>query len=369
MSEILKPAPRGVELPSDLAERLNGELSNQIVLAYSELDLDAQNRLAQSFLVLTQSRLIRVAAGEKTSLPVESVTKATIREGLGMDRLLIESGQGRWDLRYSRTCRHDVVRLHRHLKRLTPNDEGKIEEQPQWLEKVELEAELQEKCRRCGHVIPAYADSVCPRCAQSRTILWRLMDVARPYRTSILVALVLTLFHAGVVSIEPLVRKYLIDKAIIPVTEMTGSQRLDALLYWSLVTVGVIILSELIGGVRMWLLSNIGTKVTADLRHKVYQHLHSLSLRFYAKRRTGSLITRVTSDTDRIWDFIAFGSINLVRDIAMITAMMTIMFWQNWVLALVALAPLPMIAVITYWRGKKMHKLFGRMWGYWSRVS
>ena len=36
----------------------------------------------------------------------------------------------------------------------------------------------------------------------------------------------------------------------------------------------------------------------------VYSHMHDLSLRYFAKRRTGSLITRVTNDTDRLWDFI-----------------------------------------------------------------
>src|SRR6185437_3532053 len=140
------------------------------------------------------------------------------------------------------------------------------------------------------------------------------------------------------------------DRAIVPFPagSMTISQRLYSLGFWGAMSVSVIILSELIGGWRMGLLSNIGTRVTADLRHTVYEHMHSLSLRFFNKRRTGSLITRVTADTDRIWDFIAFGSINIVRDIAMICVMMCIMFWQNWLLAIVALAPLPFIAVATY---------------------
>ena len=71
----------------------------------------------------------------------------------------------------------------------------------------------------------------------------------------------------------------------------------------------------------MRMLANVGTVVARDLRHEVYAHLHDLSLRYFAKRRTGSLITRVTNDTDRLWDFIVFGSVNMIRDVLMILAL------------------------------------------------
>ena len=102
----------------------------------------------------------------------------------------------------------------------------------------------------------------------------------------------------------------------------------------------------------MAILSKVGTCVARDLRHNVYRHLHSLSLRFFAKRRTGSLITRVTNDTDRLWDFIVFSSVNVVRDILMIVVAVSVMFYYNWLLALIALSPLPVITAITWWRGR-----------------
>ncbi|MGN6726176.1 MAG: ABC transporter ATP-binding protein [Tepidisphaeraceae bacterium] len=356
------------ELPPDLIARLNGELRGEAVLAWAEFDLDESNRLARSFAVLTAEDLF-VIDGTVVAYAIEQISEAKIVEGLGMDRLIVRTPDRLGEMRYSRRCRRDIVNLHRKLARLLPNEQGKRDDRPAWLDRVESQAEQQERCPKCGDFIPAHADRICPRCAQSRAILWRLMDIAKPYRGAIFFSLGLTLFHSLIASSEPLVRKYLIDKGIVPVLKMSNAERLHSLWFWGAVTVGVIFLSEAIGGWRMGLLSNIGTRVTADLRHKVYEHMHSLSLRFFNKRRTGSLITRVTADTDRIWDFIAFGSINLVRDFAMILVMMTIMFWQNWLLAVIALAPLPFIAVATYLRGKKMHKLFGRMWNYWSRVS
>ena len=101
----------------------------------------------------------------------------------------------------------------------------------------------------------------------------------------------------------------------------------------------------------------------------IYAHLHELSLRYFAKRRTGSLITRVTNDTDRLWDFIVFGSVDLIRDVVMIVAFATVMFCVSWKLALIALLPLPPLAVLTYKRGMKMQSMFGRLWTYWSRLT
>jgi ATP-binding cassette subfamily B protein len=156
--------------------------------------------------------------------------------------------------------------------------------------------------------------------------------------------------------------KLLIDDAVI-------NRRVDKLLMYSAAILVVIALTEVIGGWRMLTLARVGTSVTGDLRHLVYAHLHDLSLRYFAKRRTGSLITRVTNDTDRLWDFIAFGSVNVIRDVTMIIVIATLMFWLNWRLALFALLPLPVLAVVTYYRAMKMQRMFGRLWTYWSRIT
>src|SRR5204862_6656376 len=106
--------------------------------------------------------------------------------------------------------------------------------------------------------------------------------------------------------------------------------RVRARVLWSAALLATVIVSEAITGLRLYILSIVGTRLTGDLRHLVYAHLHDLSLRYFAKRRTGSLITRVTNDTDRLWDFIVFGSIDLVRDVAMIVCIEAVMFWMNW---------------------------------------
>jgi ATP-binding cassette subfamily B protein len=359
------PQPDLLSLPSAIRTHFDGQLDGQSIVAWAEFDLDLANRYRRQYAVLTEQSLLVAAAGAVLQvIPIGQIQETRIIEGLGVDRMEVAvDGRKAAELRYSRRQRREMTRLHRKLERRLPRKEGEPRElPPDWLVAVEREAERLERCSKCGETIPAYAEGVCPRCLQKRAILWRLLDVAKPYRKRLWVALGLTLTVAGLAALGPALNKFLIDDAI-----MIG--RMDRLLLWCSVIALVVLITEGLGGMRMYILARIGTSVTADLRHLVYAHMHELSLRYFSKRRTGSLITRVTNDTDRLWDFIAFGSINFVRDIAMIALTAGVMCWLNWKLALLALMPLPVLGVVTYYRGMKMQRMFGRLWTYWARIT
>jgi ATP-binding cassette, subfamily B, bacterial len=356
-------------LPPALRARFNGQLAGRTIVAWSEFDLDEANRYARRHAVLTDTQLLILhddgaKAAPPTAIEIANIQEAKIVEGLGVDRLnIIVGGKRVAEMRYSRRNRRGMTRLHRKLERRLPRKAGDERElPPEWLENVERQTEAKEHCSKCGNLIPAYAEGVCPQCLQKRAILWRLLDVAKPYRKKIWLALGLTLLVSALASLWPYFVKLLIDDAL-------TQRRINRLLLWSGLMALIIVLQETTGGLRMYTLARIGTTVTADLRHMVYAHLHDLSLRYFSKRRTGSLITRVTSDTDRLWDFIAFGSVNVIRDVAMILFTSSIMFWMNWRLACFALMPLPVLAVVTYYRSIKMQRMFGRLWTYWSRIT
>lgn len=369
MSTITANAlPPTIELPPELQSRLNGHLDGQTVLAWAETDLDAQNRFGRSFAVLTPRQLMVLDDAVRTT-DVDAITEAKVVEGVGMDRLVVRTAGGPMELRYSRKFRKDVLKLNRKLGRMLPDPDAKRETRPEWLDRVEQQAEASTMiCGTCGKPIPAFANGVCPNCAQSRSVLWRLMSVAKPYRPMLMIALVLTLVHAGFATAPGIVMKHLLDDGIANDT-LSKPDRLSNLYFWGGMFAFVILMSEIIGGFRMAIISIVGTKVTRDLRHDVYAHLHKLSMRFYAKKRSGSLITRVTSDTDRLWDFIVFGSVNVVRDVLMICVSVVIMCYYNWRLAFISLLPLPVIAVVAWWRGRRMHAEWGHLWTYWARIS
>ena len=362
----MDPMPTGAAaLPADLRGRLNGELEGYPVVAWAPIDLDAHNRYADRYAVLTDRKLLVFDVSAAATAPawevsLSTVDEAKIVEGLGVDRLtVIADGRLAGDLRYTRRCRREVTRLHRKLERRLSTKA--TDARPDWLDAVEREAERKDACPKCGQLIPAYAEGVCPRCVQGRKLLWRLLDEAKPYRPRLWVALALTIAVSALNVVPPLL-SYKLTRSIL-VLNMPGLLLACGLL------VATHVASELVNGGRLYVLSVVGTRVTTDLRHKVYAHLHELSLRYFAKRRTGSLITRVTNDTDRLWDFIVFGSVDFFRNCVMILFLAAAMLWMNWRLAVISLLPLPILAAVSYYRGMKMQRLYGRLWTYWSRMT
>lgn len=340
--------------------------------SWAEYDLDGDNRYAKQFAVLTETDLLVVtdASAPPRAIPIASISEAVIVEGLGVDRLSVVANEKlAAELRYTRRVRREMTRLHRKLERRLPRKAGDERElPPDWLESVDRKQEANEHCPKCGGAIPAYAEGVCPRCQQTRKVLWRLMDIARPYRGRVWAALGATVVYTALATLPAIFLRYLIANAIEP-TGVPKSVRVRELFFWAAALVVATLVMQSVGMLRLRLLTTLGTRVARDLRHKVYEHMHGLSLRFFAKRRTGSLITRVTNDTDRLWDFIVFGSVNMVRDVLMILVFAAVMFAFNWRLAIAALLPVPPLAILTYYRSMKMQAMFGRLWTYWSRMS
>ena len=369
------PTTDSVPLPPDLRSRLNGELEGQPVVAWAPLDLDDDNRYSARYAVLTDGKLlvfgggVGPAAGPASTVPLldvplSTVDEAKIVEGLGVDRLtLFGGGRVLADLRYTRRHRRDVTRLHRKLERRLPGRGADADraDRPDWLDAVERAAEAKDVCPKCGQLIPAYAEGVCPRCVQGRKILWRLLDEAKPYRPRLWAALALTVGVSALSVVPPLLAGR--------IARSIQDLQMHALVVACVLLVVTHVASELVNAGRLYVLSVVGTRITSDLRLKVYTHLHELSLRYFAKRRTGSLITRVTNDTDRLWDFIVFGSVDLFRNCVMIACLAAAMLWVNWRLAAVSLFPLPILAVVSYYRGMKLQRLHGRLWTYWSLMT
>jgi ATP-binding cassette subfamily B protein/subfamily B ATP-binding cassette protein MsbA len=93
-------------------------------------------------------------------------------------------------------------------------------------------------------------------------------------------------------------------------------------------------------------------EVSFDVLHslmvRVYTHLQGLPHRFFHNQRTGSLIARSINDIEAIEDFIAHGIPELTIACVLPTAMISVLFYLNWQLALIALVPLPLASWLVF---------------------
>jgi ABC-type multidrug transport system fused ATPase/permease subunit len=105
-------------------------------------------------------------------------------------------------------------------------------------------------------------------------------------------------------------------------------------------------------------LARVGQNVVLALREHLFEHLTSLSLRYFSEQRAGWIIARLTSDVDAVSDVLSQGLTTLVSNSLTLVAAVIGLFILDWRLGLVALVILPPTLVLTRWFQKRSHAAF-----------
>ena len=202
-------------------------------------------------------------------------------------------------------------------------------------------------------------------------VLWRLLAYIKPYRIRFIVGLLAAAGLTSVSLVPPYLTGYLVDDVIIPYTDGLVSLEQAARMGWIILSVIVFVylLRQLFMWVQLRTMSMLGEWVAKDLRNTIYNHLHTLSLSYFSHRQTGSIVSRVSSDTDRLWDFIAFGFTEMTLSFLMIIGLGAVLFTMDWQLSLVVIGPVPLVFYFIFLMGRKMHRIFLRIWRKWSDMT
>ena len=348
-------------LPKELGKRIRSEASPEIIEIAARFDLDDHGQYAEGYLVLTEKRLgaflLRngVWSGEWRALG--DVNSALIVEGLGMSVLRLIANDAilaeyRFTLRHAR----EVAKLHRRMER---HMVGKGEsEAPAEGPKAD---EKKVRCEKCDRVIPPWSE-VCPACTSRRKVLSRLLDYVKPFRARAICGFALAILVTAAALVRPYLTKPMIDDCL-------GKKNYHLLLFYIFVQAGLMLFCAVAGAFRERLMAVLGASIARDLRDRAYEHLHKLSLSFFSKKPTGSLVTRVTSDTDRIWDFVAWTVIEAVVSVLTIVGIGVALFLMNWKLACIVLMPLPIMFGLTTVFHKRLHRGFERLFHRWSLLT
>lgn len=115
-------------------------------------------------------------------------------------------------------------------------------------------------------------------------------------------------------------------------------------------------------GTTTWLmLAGIGQRIVLELRRDLFEHLTSLSLRYFSQQKAGWIIARLTSDVDALSDVLNQGLTTLVVNSLTLVAAVGGLFLLDWRLGLVALLVLPPGIVVTRWFQHTSHVAFGEV--------
>ena len=308
-------------------------VNSERVLARFQTDLDADLHFHQGVIVLTSQRILHVESVKGGAMQMKSWKIAEVEEvileeyGATAALHLIQSKGGayHWRITGGRVREADALLAKFKAQRkvvmaLTPEDPPtKIDE---------------------SYVDGAEKEEVA---APSKAMV-RLWKFVRPWRKQMALATLLTMASTGASMIWPGLTMPLLDKVLIPL--YAGETNVDrSLVYYYIgALAGAAILAWALNWAKTYILARVSERVASQLRQQTFNHIQELSLTYFNKKRTGDLISRISSDTDEICYFISVNLIGFADDVLMILFTAAILFSINPVMAICALAPLPIVA-------------------------
>ncbi len=357
-------APVLLDLPAAWREDLQLQLTPQEnVLAWLEVDLDARLYFAQGLLVLTSQRLIWQSTNAPQTWhnqPLQAGLQLELSDHAGVGKLqLRDTDQQLAEWRF--TLGHNL-------------QAASLQSKFNKLQAGQSPATWQAWCPNC-HAPLNDPDQPCRACESaeddtpaSTWSLFRLWRFAKPYQGQLFLGFMLTLASTAATLVPPYLTMPLMDKVLIPyqngqqidinlVTWYLGGLLAAALLAWGL------------GWFKTYVLALASERIGADLRSTAYEHLLKLSLEYFGGRRTGDLMTRIGSETDRLCVFLSLHLLDFATDVLMILMTAVILFTIDPWLALATLLPLPFIAWLIHIVRDRLRTGFEKIDRVWSELT
>jgi ATP-binding cassette subfamily B protein len=165
--------------------------------------------------------------------------------------------------------------------------------------------------------------------------------------------------------LEPWPLKFIFDYILLPgfKTKPLGIPFIDGLSPFALLTtltlalVAIAALRATAAYFSVVGMSLAATNVLTEIRADLYSHLQRLSLSFHHKAKSGDLITRVTSDIDRLREVTVMAVMPLLAHSLTLVGMFGVMFWLHWELALIAIAVFPLFLFSTIRLTKRIRQV------------
>jgi len=127
-----------------------------------------------------------------------------------------------------------------------------------------------------------------------------------------------------------------------------GTDEIAILEFAAIAVIAIALLDAICFYAEKYLTTSVGQWVMHDLRRLLYGHIQDLSLGYHTQKRTGELISRLTTDIDSIQTFIVSNLLSFLVDFMTLLGMAVIMFYLNWRFTLIALSVAPLLFVVTY---------------------
>lgn len=172
------------------------------------------------------------------------------------------------------------------------------------------------------------------------SLLKRVFQYVKPYRSIFIWSVVLTILLAAIAPLRPILIGYTLDHHI-----LTGDY--GGLLNMTILMLVLLVLQTIFQYSHTLLTNTLGQSAIRDLRINVFNHITKLRLKYFDNTPIGQLITRTVSDLETIAEIFSEGLIVIIGDILMVIVIIGVMVYKDWTLTLVVLLPMPLLIMAT----------------------
>ena len=183
------------------------------------------------------------------------------------------------------------------------------------------------------------------------TTFRRILGLLRPHWKIVVAFLIMIAITAGMDSLFTFVTKHIIDDGIM-------AKNLPALYRLLAIYAGMTVMQSFWVFGFIYSVGVLGERVRYDLRQMMFNHLQELSLSYYSRTPVGWIMSRVTSDSDRVADLITWGLLDITWATTSVISSLIFMLFINWKLALIVLVMVPVLVVVAVEFRKRILKEF-----------
>src|SRR5438105_364096 len=185
----------------------------------------------------------------------------------------------------------------------------------------------------------------------------RITDLLYPHWPTLTLAFVAVIGESLTDLLEPwplkIVFDYIFGSKRMPdwlasAVSFIGTDKLSILDFAVLAVIVIAIFGALSSYLEKYLTTSVGQWVMHDLRRVLYSHIQKLSLSYHDQKRTGDLISTVTSDIDAVQSLISQVLLGLLVNLLTLVGMALVMLYLNWEFTLIALLVAPGLFLVVY---------------------
>lgn len=326
-------------------------------------DLSIQEKYADSALLVTNMRAVMFDGTESdegmTAIPFEEIEAVNVKRMYGNVRMnfRFKDGKEKTVFRYTYAiagiCDSAASYIEGVAKGNDPNEEF-----------AAVEAAFEKKmrvCPKCGRVL-LRPGAECIKCQSKSQLASKLFKYVKPQGKILIFALLMSIVTTALALLPPMLTQRLVD-------EVLPQRNSSALLVIVVMLLSSYVIIHTVNAFRGYMLRIAGDRIVKSLRNDVYEKAQHLPMKFYDKTSTGSVINRISGDTNTLQAFMLRISQEIVVQFFMLVGIAVIMFVMDWRLSLLALCPIPLVVVGAKYFSRKIAPFYRRIWRRWAAVS